>query len=172
MAVTTGRFAGGRLALCWHLDGERWVLDGIDMAPDADHLRTTDRHPQASRLLDLLADPQRRSGAAWALAATEHSDLGEFAWTVLETLALTVPAGAVISYGELAERVGHPGAARAVGSVMRRNRWPLLVPCHRVVASGGRLGGFQGGCLGSVERKRALLEEEGVPFLQEDRIGV
>ena len=47
-----------------------------------------------------------------------------------------------MTYGELAETVRHPGAARAVGSVMSNNRYPLIVPCHRVLASGGRLGGY------------------------------
>lgn len=50
--------------------------------------------------------------------------------------------GTTWTYGELAERAGHPGAARAVGTVMARNRWPLVVPCHRVIAAHGRLGGY------------------------------
>ncbi len=53
-----------------------------------------------------------------------------------------IPWGETATYGELAESVGHPGAARAVGSVMSNNRIPLVVPCHRVLASGGRLGGY------------------------------
>jgi methylated-DNA-[protein]-cysteine S-methyltransferase len=170
MPITTGRFAGGALALAWHLEDSAWILDGIEMEPAASGLHSTDSHPQATRLLALLADPQQRSGAAWALAAVDRHGLSGFSWSVLETLALRVPPGAVVSYAELAARVGRPGAARAVGSVMRRNRWPLLVPCHRVVASGGRLGAFQGGCLGSIERKRALLEEEGIRFTAADRI--
>jgi methylated-DNA-[protein]-cysteine S-methyltransferase len=53
-----------------------------------------------------------------------------------------IPAGERRTYGELAAVAGSPGAARAVGSVMANNRVPLIVPCHRVVASGGKLGGF------------------------------
>jgi methylated-DNA-[protein]-cysteine S-methyltransferase len=53
-----------------------------------------------------------------------------------------IPCGATQSYGQLAAAAGSPGAARAVGQVMATNRYPLLVPCHRVVAAGGRLGGF------------------------------
>lgn len=52
--------------------------------------------------------------------------------------------GATLSYGELAARAGSPGAARAVGSAMARNRITLVIPCHRVVASGGKLGGYSG----------------------------
>jgi methylated-DNA-[protein]-cysteine S-methyltransferase len=53
-----------------------------------------------------------------------------------------IPAGQTRSYGQLATVSGSPGAARAVGQVMARNRFPLVVPCHRVLASGGGLGGF------------------------------
>jgi len=53
-----------------------------------------------------------------------------------------IPCGATQSYGQLAATAGSPGAARAVGQVMATNRYPILVPCHRVVAAGGRLGGF------------------------------
>lgn len=68
-----------------------------------------------------------------------------------------VPFGQFISYKDLAKRVGHPNAYRAVGTTMARNRLPILVPCHRVVAAGGKLGGFSGG----LENKRHLLTHEG-----------
>ena len=74
-------------------------------------------------------------------------------WTALRE----VPAGEVVTYGELARRAGYPRAARAVGSAMRANPLPLLIPCHRVVASDG-IGGYGGG----LELKRALLAAEGV----------
>jgi methylated-DNA-[protein]-cysteine S-methyltransferase len=54
-----------------------------------------------------------------------------------------IPFGQTCSYGELAARAGRPGAARAVGQAMARNPWPIIVPCHRVVASNG-LGGYGG----------------------------
>jgi methylated-DNA-[protein]-cysteine S-methyltransferase len=69
-----------------------------------------------------------------------------------------IPYGARCGYGELAARAGYEGAARAVGTVMARNRHPLVVPCHRVVSSGG-IGGFSGP--GGVTLKRAMLELEG-----------
>lgn len=71
-----------------------------------------------------------------------------------------IPRGEVWSYGELAAAAGAPGAARAVGSVMRTNRFPLVIPCHRVVAAGGKLGGFS--CPSGVEMKQKLLAAEGV----------
>jgi methylated-DNA-[protein]-cysteine S-methyltransferase len=68
--------------------------------------------------------------------------------------------GKVMTYGELALAAGSPRAARAVGSVMRTNRVPLIVPCHRVVASGGGVGGYSAG--EGVRMKLRLLELEGV----------
>ncbi|QEG22501.1 methylated-DNA--[protein]-cysteine S-methyltransferase [Mariniblastus fucicola] len=66
--------------------------------------------------------------------------------------------GETASYGELANRVGHPGAARAVGTVMRKNRFPIIVPCHRVLSSNG-IGGFTSAR--GVGTKRLLLQIEG-----------
>ncbi|WAL94861.1 methylated-DNA--[protein]-cysteine S-methyltransferase [Streptomyces sp. Je 1-369] len=77
---------------------------------------------------------------------------------VLRELASGVPYGAVVGYGDLARRVGSPGAAQAVGLAMGANPLPVVVPCHRVVESDGGIGGFGGG----LETKRQLLALEGV----------
>jgi O-6-methylguanine DNA methyltransferase len=69
-----------------------------------------------------------------------------------------IPKGETRTYGEVACAVGHPGAARAVGSVMKNNYDPT-VPCHRVVRSDGKLGEYN---RGGEERKRELLQKEGV----------
>ena len=69
-----------------------------------------------------------------------------------------IPSGRVVTYGDLARLAGQPGAARAVGNIMREAREPGL-PYHRVIAAGGRLGGY-GGHEGV---KQALLRQEGVP---------
>ena len=74
--------------------------------------------------------------------------------------ARAIPSGSTLSYGELAERLGRPGAARAVGQVLGRNPFPVVVPCHRVLAGGGRIGGFSAGC--GIETKRRILAVEGV----------
>jgi len=70
---------------------------------------------------------------------------------------LRVPAGQTVTYGDLARACGAPEKARAVGQAMRRNPWPVLIPCHRVLASGGDLGGYSGG----LDIKRTLLAHEG-----------
>ncbi len=72
-----------------------------------------------------------------------------------------VGRGETVSYAELAGRAGSPNAARAVGGVMAGNRVPLLVPCHRVVGAGGRLGGFSAPT--GVELKKRLLALEAAP---------
>lgn len=69
-----------------------------------------------------------------------------------------IPAGRVVTYGELARRAGRPRAARAVGQTMASNPVPLIIPCHRVVASGGGLGGFS--AEGGPGLKRRLLAHE------------
>jgi methylated-DNA-[protein]-cysteine S-methyltransferase len=68
-----------------------------------------------------------------------------------------IAPGETISYAELARRVGHPTAVRAVGGANARNPLAIVVPCHRVIGAGGALTGFAGG----VERKRWLLAHEG-----------
>ncbi|PNE41812.1 MULTISPECIES: methylated-DNA--[protein]-cysteine S-methyltransferase [Streptomyces] len=83
---------------------------------------------------------------------------GGFNARVLHALADGVAYGSVVGYQDLADRVGEPGAARAVGAAMGSNPLPVVVPCHRVVASDGGIGGFGGG----LETKRLLLALEGV----------
>lgn len=87
----------------------------------------------------------------------DWSGISPFRYTVIHAL-LTIPRGEVITYGELAQRTGHPGAARAVGGAMAANPFPLLYPCHRVVARGAKLGGFGGGAA----LKKRLLHLEGM----------
>jgi methylated-DNA-[protein]-cysteine S-methyltransferase len=88
--------------------------------------------------------------------------LGAFEQQVY-TEARRLDPGQTCSYGELARRIGQASAARAVGAALGANPWPLIVPCHRVLAAGGKLGGFS--APGGVEAKRVLLllESEMVP---------
>ncbi len=80
-----------------------------------------------------------------------------FAGLVRDALRAT-DLGETLSYGALAARAGHPNAARAVGSVLAKNRWPLVVPCHRVVRASGASGAFTGG--DGAATKQALLAHE------------
>ncbi|GGV51171.1 methylated-DNA--protein-cysteine methyltransferase [Streptomyces longisporoflavus] len=111
----------------------------------------------------LLAEPIRQLAAYFAgerhdfALPLDWSLISGFNRQVLRELT-TVPYGAVVGYGDLARRVGQPGAAQAVGMAMGANPLPVVVPCHRVVESDGGIGGFGGG----VETKRQLLALEGV----------
>jgi methylated-DNA-[protein]-cysteine S-methyltransferase len=75
------------------------------------------------------------------------------------TVARAIPAGRTLTYGEVAARLGEPGAARAVGQALGRNPFAIIVPCHRVVAAGGGLGGFSAN--GGAATKRRILAIEG-----------
>jgi methylated-DNA-[protein]-cysteine S-methyltransferase len=85
--------------------------------------------------------------------------LPPFRRKVLEVVH-TIPAGETLSYGEVAVAVGSPGAARAVGQALGRNPFPIVIPCHRVLAAGGRIGGFT--AEGGVSVKAKMLAAEGV----------
>jgi methylated-DNA-[protein]-cysteine S-methyltransferase len=125
----------------------------------------------------VLADePERLDGALAAPAA--HQFEAYFAgrrrtldlpidWRLSKGFALAVRRaltevgwGEVVTYGELARRAEHPGAARAVGTAMATNPLPVVVPCHRVLAANGHIGGYSGS--GGVDTKRWLLRLEGV----------
>jgi methylated-DNA-[protein]-cysteine S-methyltransferase len=73
-------------------------------------------------------------------------------------LLRSIPAGATLSYGEIAARLGDGSAARDVGEAMGKNPFPIIVPCHRVVAAGGRVGGFS--AVGGVATKLRMLNIE------------
>lgn len=112
----------------------------------------------------LLAEAIRQVEAYFAGARRDFdlpldwSLISGFNRQVLRELASGVPFGAVVGYGDLAGRVGQPGAAQAVGVAMGSNPLPVVVPCHRVVERDGGIGGFGGG----LETKRKLLALEGV----------
>jgi O-6-methylguanine DNA methyltransferase len=99
-------------------------------------------------------------------APLHFSGISAFMHSVYQT-AQEIPPGTVVTYGELAERAGTPGAARAVGSALGKNPIPLIVPCHRVIASSGKLGGFS--APGGLATKVRLLECEGV-YLSKPRV--
>jgi methylated-DNA-[protein]-cysteine S-methyltransferase len=84
--------------------------------------------------------------------------MGSFARQVYEAVR-TIPAGRTVTYGELATGMNRPTASRAVGQALGRNPIPLIIPCHRVLASGGKPGGFS--AHGGAETKARLLEIEG-----------
>jgi len=95
--------------------------------------------------------------AAKTLPPLDWSGKTEFHKSVWRALR-KIRRGQTRSYGEIARAIGSPGAVRAVGGACGANPIPVLVPCHRVLAANGKIGGFSGG----LKRKRELLAREGV----------
>ncbi|MFF4831073.1 methylated-DNA--[protein]-cysteine S-methyltransferase [Streptomyces sp. NPDC001315] len=143
------------------------VFHATDTARDKALHRLADRlgtEPVEAPGSPLLAEAIRQVEAYFAgerrafELPLDWSLISGFNRQVLRELASGVPFGAVVGYGDLAGRVGQPGAAQAVGVAMGSNPLPVVVPCHRVVESDGGIGGFGGG----LETKRKLLALEGV----------
>ena len=154
-AAAETRLAGvGRLAIVASAAG----LVRVEFLADASPRVRSSGDGAAAEIRDYaireLADYAAGNGVL--ACPVDLAGLPEFRQRVLMAMR-KVGRGRTISYGELAARVGSPGAARAVGSACANNPVPLWVPCHRVLASGGRLGGFSGG----LDVKRALLRLEG-----------
>ena len=142
----------GRLVL--ECDGD--VLVGVWLPHERRHgRRDTDDVPPvlkeaATQLEEYFAGERREFDVPMELDGTAFQ---REVWAELTR----IPYGETISYGELARRVGRPSAPRAVGQANGRNPIPIIVPCHRVLASNG-IGGYGGG----LKVKRALLAVEGV----------
>ncbi len=97
--------------------------------------------------------------------AYDFSAVPDFQAAVLRA-TLDVKPGQTRSYGEIAAAIGQPPAvSRAVGAALGANRWPLLIPCHRIIAANGRMTGFSGP--GGVRAKTRLLALEGAQLLSE-----
>lgn len=131
--------------------GER-VLDELAAAVSPRVVRLPRRLDEARRQLDEYFAGERRR---FELPLDRQLSHG-YRRTVLEALS-EVPYGHTVSYKDLAERTGNPRASRAVGTAMATNPLPIVVPCHRVLRSGGALGGYGGG----VDTKVWLLRLEG-----------
>jgi methylated-DNA-[protein]-cysteine S-methyltransferase len=108
--------------------------------------------------IDLLARYAAGEAVDFSQVPLDLDHLTRFARRVVAACR-RIPRGQVRTYGELAAACGAAGAARAVGSVMAKNRFPLIVPCHRVIGAGGGLGGYS--APDGLRMKRRLLALEG-----------
>ena len=130
----------------------------IDLASRSSRTRSTGQ-PAAEAILD---DAERQLGEYFAGTRTTFDVALDLTGTEFQRAAwdaLTrIPYGTTVSYAEQAAMVGSPRATRAIGSANGRNPIPIIVPCHRVIASDGSLGGYALG----LEMKRALLALERV----------
>jgi methylated-DNA-[protein]-cysteine S-methyltransferase len=125
--------------------------------------------PRSCAVVDQLVERMRRflcgEGVTFSLGTVALETCAELQSRVL-LLERRIPRGWVSTYGRIARRLGIPRGARAVGSALAHNPFPIIIPCHRAVKTDGHLGGFQGG----IEMKRALLALEGNVFAADGRI--
>jgi methylated-DNA-[protein]-cysteine S-methyltransferase len=122
--------------------------------------------PLQVHLAGLLTDYFNGGVADFSGVPVDLGMLPPFSVRVLSRLR-QVPYGETQSYGWLAGQLDAPGAARAVGGALGRNPVPIVIPCHRIVAVGGKLGGFMRGCPRGKDIKAFLLRLEGRPVSQE-----
>jgi methylated-DNA-[protein]-cysteine S-methyltransferase len=156
----------GRCAIAW---GEGGVI-GVKLPERSDaalRARIGRQHPDAreanpppaigAAISDIrrLMDGHRQDLSAIAL---DTSDVPEFERRVYAE-ARSIPPGETLTYGDIATRLGDVALSRAVGQALGRNPFAIVVPCHRVLAAGGKSGGFS--AVGGVETKRRMLEIEG-----------
>jgi O-6-methylguanine DNA methyltransferase len=155
----------GRCGVAW---GERGIV-GVQL-PEAGELETRERmllrFPTAAESAPPLALKRALDRIA-ALLEGRRSDLSAIALDMdgvppfhrrVYELARTIPPGKTLSYGAIAAQLGAPRAARAVGQALGHNPFPIIVPCHRVLAAGGKIGGFS--AHGGAETKRRMLAIE------------
>jgi len=157
----------GDCAVAWNVRGLAGVW--LPETSGAEELRRTvlRRHPQAREESPpaTVADIVRRIGALLAGSGVDFADAVLDLEGVPEShrrvyaAVRTLPPGVTRTYGEIARLIAQPGAAQVVGQAMAANPWPLVVPCHRVVAAGGANGGFS--APGGVDTKLRLLAIEG-----------
>ena len=169
--------AFGRCGVAWSDDGLLAVsLPGADEASTATSLQRRGRHLQRldsgwpAFVCDAVAHMRAHlSGEPQDLREVplDWSGVHDFERRVYLATRVLGP-GRTCTYGEMARDLGEPAAMRAVGQALGHNPWPLVVPCHRVLASGGKLGGFS--APGGSETKRRLLVLEAGMVRRDDQL--
>ena len=166
IAYTIFDTAIGRCAVAWTDRGI--VRIQLPEANDAkavrrlamtDDLTLAEPPPGVAKAIDQMRRHLDGDAQDFCDVPLDTSDVADFHQRVYRG-ARKVSAGRTISYGELAARIGSPGAARAVGQALGKNPFPIVVPCHRVLAANGKAGGFS--AHGGLVTKRRILAAEGV----------
>lgn len=156
----------GRCGIVW---GDRGV-SGVQLPEAGGEARTRARvrrrfpeahevspPPEVQEAIAGIVDLLHGVASNLTTVVLDMAGVPEFNRRVYE-VARSIPPGATLTYGEVAARLGDRGAARAVGRALGQNPFALIVPCHRVLAAGGAIGGFSAG--GGVTTKRRLLTIE------------
>ena len=171
MAVDTAEFAlfdtpVGVCALVWGKRGLRGAYLPEE-EPAKTRARLFGRFPGAvettpprhvAEVIDTIRRLMRGEPMDFSWVSLDLSAVPDFNRRVYD-FALTIPPGETLTYGQVADRIGEPGQAQAVGQALGANPFPIIVPCHRVVAAGGKLHGFS--APGGLDTKRKLLALEG-----------
>jgi methylated-DNA-[protein]-cysteine S-methyltransferase len=153
--------------------GIAWSEHGVigtwlpERGPAVTRARVRSRYPEAAEIepphqigpgIEEIVALMRGEPRTLAEIEVDFDGIPEFNRSVYE-IARTIAPGKTLTYGEVADRVGLPGSAQAVGQALGRNPVPIIVPCHRVLGAGGKLTGFS--AAGGVETKRRMLLIEG-----------
>jgi methylated-DNA-[protein]-cysteine S-methyltransferase len=156
----------GRCAIAWGPAG----IAGVEL-PGGDDAATVRRIRRAFPDAGEAAPPPEVEDVVGAIRGLLAGEADDLAWVRLDMagvpefhrrvydVARAIAPGSTLSYGDVARRLGEPGAAQAVGRALGRNPFPIVVPCHRVVAADGALRGFS--APGGVATKRRMLALEG-----------
>lgn len=158
--------AVGRCGIAWAADG---AVTAVQLPEDSEEATRT--RIASVGVTESEPPGEIRRVIAAVVALTDGADLDDdLSWVELDPLDLSefqrdvyrvaraIPPGNTRTYGEIATEIGIPGSAQAVGRALGANPYPIVVPCHRVVAANGRTGGFSAG--GGVETKMRLLAIE------------
>lgn len=159
--------AFGEVGLAWSTDGvTRLQLPESSRSSTERRMRgrsvsTVEGHPPPpiERAIDDVQRYMAGERIDFADIALDLTSVGPFHCSIYKALR-RIGWGETTTYGALARQAGDPGAARAVGQAMGRNPVPVIIPCHRVLASGGKAGGFS--AFGGADTKQRLLALEGV----------
>jgi methylated-DNA-[protein]-cysteine S-methyltransferase len=164
----------GRCGIGWSERGIA-VLQLPEARDSATRVRVLNRCPDAHEesappdiqdAIDRITALMRGEPSALSLLVLDMHNVPPFHQRVY-TVARRIPPGTTLTYGQVAMRLGEPGAARAVGQALGRNPFAIIVPCHRVLAAGGKTGGFSAN--GGVRTKLRMLaiERARLPFVLE-----
>jgi methylated-DNA-[protein]-cysteine S-methyltransferase len=156
----------GRCGIAWSAVG----VAGVQLPEQQDSAtwtRLLRRYPGAceasppthvQQAIDGIAGLLRGEGRDLSAVALDMAGVAQFDQRVYR-VARTIPAGTTLTYGDIAVRLGDSSVAREVGQSLGQNPFPIIVPCHRVLAAGGKVGGFS--AAGGVTTKLRLLDIEG-----------
>lgn len=164
-----------RLGIVWQYNGSKPQVERIFLPCAKAELRTKIK----KEFPDVMAGEQKMPGkVATQIAEFYSGKKVKFDLSILNLKKISafsakvlkenckIPYGKVATYSRLASKIGSPRAARAVGTALANNPFPLIIPCHRVIRSDGTLGGFGGG----LKMKKELLQREGVAIDEKGHI--